>query len=299
VTERQRLGAKADILASGLGWPEGPVVTDDGAVIFVETFRSRLSRWEPSGRLSTYAHTGGGPNAVTLGADGCLYVTQNGGIVGPWHAKDRRTPSIQRVAPDGTIDAVVTSASGRPLRAPNDLAFGRDGALYFTDPGGSYDPVNRPDPGWLCRADGAGQAEILCECGHTFPNGIAAEADGCVVWVESYTRAVRRLRTDGSIELVRMLPEPSVPDGLAIAASGDLYITATRAGGIDVVSPDGGAHSFIRAGVVPTNCAFSGTDLIITDGGGLGLSGEPVLEGKLIRLRGTGAAGQDLFRGSL
>jgi len=223
---------------------------------------------------------------------------QNGGIVGPWRAADQRAPSIQRVAPDGSVDAAVTTASGRLLRAPNDLAFGKDGALYFTDPGGSYDPVNRPDRGWICRADPAGQAEIVCDVGNTFPNGIAAEANGSAVWVESYSRAVRRLKTDGSVELICTLPESSVPDGLAIAANGELYITATRAGGIDVVGPDGTAHRFIKVGVVPTNCAFQGNDLIITDGGDLGLSGQAALEGSLLKLSDLGT-GLTPFTGSL
>lgn len=61
-----------------------------------------------------------------------------------------------------------------------------------------------------------------------------------------------------------------------------------------------GTHKrFVAVGQVPTNCAFDGSDLIVTDGGDLGLSGEPVLAGRLLRVTGIGARGLRLFRGSL
>ena len=73
---------------------------------------------------------GGGPNGATLAADGSLYVTQNGGMGhGP-----RTTPGIQRVTPDGAVTEVVTEVAGMRLEGPNDLAFGDDGRLWFTDP---------------------------------------------------------------------------------------------------------------------------------------------------------------------
>ena len=56
--------------------------------------------------------------------------------------------SIQRVSLDGRVETVATDVDGVPLRMPNDLAFGPDGRLYFTDPG-LWDLESRPDPGRL------------------------------------------------------------------------------------------------------------------------------------------------------
>lgn len=49
--------------------------------------------------------------------------------------------------------------------------------------------------------------------------------------------------------------------------AGRLYVTTVNGGGIDVIRPDGRYDGFIKAGVIPTNCVFQGTDLIMTDAG--------------------------------
>jgi gluconolactonase len=133
-------------LAAGLGWPEGPAVLDDGRVVFVETFQGRLSIWDRNHGVQQYADIGGGPNAAAVGADGNIYITQNGGIVGPWRSPRPQSPSIQRISAAGHVDTVVTTTASRALSAPNDLAFSPDGCLYFTDPGGEYSRAASPTP---------------------------------------------------------------------------------------------------------------------------------------------------------
>lgn len=254
-------------LATGLAWPEGPAVLPDGSVAFVETYASHLGCWSPTDGHRVLADTGGGPNAVQLGSDGYLYCCQNGGVVGPWRAEEIRPPSIQRVSLDGKVEIVATEVDGYALRAPNDLAFGADGRLYFTDPGGSYDPENRPDPGRIFALAKDGTGELVAELPHVYPNGIVVEADGALVWVESYTRTVRRRAVDGTVTEVAVLDEGHVPDGLAVAGDGALYVTTVTSGGIDVLGPDGTPREFLPIGAVPTNCCFDGTTLYVTDGG--------------------------------
>lgn len=125
----------AEIVAEGLVWPEGPTVLEDGSVAFVETYRSQVSIWTPGKGVRRHARTGGGPNAVCAGSDGCLYVTQNGGVVGGWRADDVLPGQIQRISPDGKVETFATEVAGHTLRMPNDLAFAPDGRLVFTDPG--------------------------------------------------------------------------------------------------------------------------------------------------------------------
>ena len=45
-------------------------------------------------------------------------------------------PSIQKAWPDGRVETSCTEVDGIKLQAPNDLSFGPDGRLYFTDPRG-------------------------------------------------------------------------------------------------------------------------------------------------------------------
>ena len=71
------------VLASDLGFPEGPVYIPDGSIVFVEIRKGCLSRIDPAGTMSVVADTGGGPNGAAVGPDGCIYVCNNGGFV--WH----------------------------------------------------------------------------------------------------------------------------------------------------------------------------------------------------------------------
>lgn len=258
-----------ELLAEGLGWAEGPTVLPDGRICFVETYRSQISVWERDKGVSRYAYTAGGPNSCVLGADGVLYACQNGGTTGPWRAEEMVAPSIQRIEREGgSAEIIATELDGKTFHGPNDLVFGPDGRLYFTDPG-TYRPDD-PEPSYLFVLDADGSGRLLAELDPpTFPNGIAIEADGSVVWAESYTGMVRRLDpVGGSIEDIARLPgDHPIADGMAVGADGLLYVTTVNGGGIDVIAPDGTFGRHIAAGIVPTNCVFSGRDLIMTDAG--------------------------------
>ena len=275
-----------ELLAEGLGWAEGPTVLPDGRICFVETYRSQISVWERDKGVSRYAYTAGGPNSCVLGADGVLYACQNGGTTGPWRAEEMVTPSIQRIAREGgQAEIIATELDGRRFNGPNDLVFGPDGRLYFTDPG-TYRP-DEPEPSYLFVLEADGSGRLLAELDPpTFPNGIAIEADGSVVWAESYTGMVRRLDpASGAIEDIARLPgDHPIADGMAVGADGLLYVTTVNGGGIDVIRPDGAFQRHIKVGNVPTNCVFSGRDLIMTDAGILADSADASYGGQLWRL---------------
>ena len=275
-----------ELLAEGLGWAEGPTVLPGGRVCFVETYRSQISVWERGRGVSRYAHTAGGPNSCVMGLDGVLYACQNGGTVGPWRAEEMLPPSIQRIAREGgPAEIIATELDGVTFHGPNDLVFGPDGRLYITDPG-TYRPAD-PDPSRLFVMERDGSGRMLAELNPpTFPNGIAVEADGSVVWAESYTGMVRRLRVDtGDIEDIGRLPgEKPVADGMAVAVDGRLYVTTVNGGGIDVLQPDGRYDQFVKAGVIPTNVVFDGSTLYMTDAGILADTADASYGGQLWRI---------------
>ena len=80
------------VLAKGLGFPEGPIALGDGEVVFTQIRGQQLTRYK-DGRAETVARTGGGANGSTLGADGAFYVANNGGLCtspeGRWSADDQ------------------------------------------------------------------------------------------------------------------------------------------------------------------------------------------------------------------
>ena len=67
------------ILATGFGFPEGPVVCADGSVILTEIRNNQLSKVEPNGTVGVFSRCGGGPNGLAFGPDGALYLCNNGG----------------------------------------------------------------------------------------------------------------------------------------------------------------------------------------------------------------------------
>lgn len=287
-----------EVLAEGVGHPEGPCVLDDGRVVFANTYASEASVWQPGSRgATTFAYTGGGPNACVLGSDGCVYVTQTP-TVGAWTPPDPRPACIQRCSPDGReVEALCTEVAGIPLVAPNDLCFGPDGRLYFTD-SGDWDPVGKPHRGWIFALAPDGSGEVVVELDPVYPNGLVCEADGSVVWVESYTRLVRRRRPDGRVEELCELADGHIPDGLKLGADGNLYIATFSSGGIDVVGPDGAQVGFVETGGVPLNLCFLDESLVVCDFGTSDTSGPAPLCGRLVRVD-VGVAGAPVHRGAI
>jgi len=285
-----------ETLADGLGHPEGPDLLPDGRIVLVETYTSKIVAWSRDRGIHDYADCGGGPNACLLGDD-ALYITQNGGTVGRWRAERMSVPSIQKAWPNGRVEIVATEVDGIALQAPNDLAFGPDGRLYFTDPA-DYLPDDR-GPGRVFALGPDGTGELLEELPQAYPNGLAAEADGSIVWVESYERGVYRKRPGQPSEKIHQLPEGHIPDGLKIDARGNLWITTFMSGGVDVVAADGSAVDFLETGGVPLNCVFQGTDLIITDFGDLTqVPAAAPMTGRLWRAS-VGVAGMPLYRATI
>jgi gluconolactonase len=158
--------------------------------------------------------------------------------------------------------------------------------------------VNQPDPGYICVVEPDGTGRVIEELPPVYPNGIVAEPDGSIVWVESYTRRVVRRRPDGSSELLHELPEGHVPDGLKIDAEGNFWITTVSSGGVDVIARDGRALDFFGFGAVPLNCVFHGTSLVVCDFGTTDTGSAASMMGRLLKID-VGVAGMPLYRGAI
>jgi gluconolactonase len=270
-----------EVLAEDLAWPEGPSVLADASVAFVESDRGRVTVWRQRLGTRTLAVTGGRPNG-TVRVDDALYIAQSGPAAPDGGVADA-APSIQRVDLAGTVETIVTAVEGRPLERPNDIVVGLDGRLYFTDPG-RWDPDARPDSGAIFAVDRAGTGHLILDVGRVYPNGLGFDASGRLVWVESYTRRVKALRTDGRVETLHVFEDPAfVPDGLCVAPSGELIIAGTSASGLAVIAADGRVE-VVRAGAVPTNCTLHEGYLYVTDGGATRTPGAAQAGGSLWRI---------------
>ncbi|MHB8504290.1 MAG: SMP-30/gluconolactonase/LRE family protein [Acidimicrobiales bacterium] len=249
------------LLASGLGFPEGPAVMPDGRIVFCDGNTGDLLAWDGA-EVGAYAHPGGSPWGTVLGTDGCLYVTQGGPVPG---SDDTGAPSgIQRVGPDGAVEMLCRQVAGMELYGPNDLAFGPDGRLYFTESGSEQDlRFDVRSPGRLFVVDAGLDGEMLIELPGVYPNGIAFDDRGRLYWTESMAHRVRRME-DGQPVTFSQLPDSHVPDGMAFAADGRAFVATTVSGGVTVLSPEGELLEEITLGECATNCIFDGSTLYVT-----------------------------------
>lgn len=265
---------KAEVVATGIRFPEGPVYCPDpaggpGTLVCTSVADGALERVHlADGRIERVASVGGGANAAAAARDGGFVVTQNGGIdfastnLYPDPPRyEPVTPGLQRVHPDGTVEYLVDDG----FLAPNDLVVAADGTLWFTDPP-PYPPSNEPR-GRVHTMTPDGTVTTVAS-GFLYCNGIALEPDGTPVVVEAH--GLLRLVDGDRPWIVEELPGGS-GDGLCVDADGRLYVANTAAHGVRVLEPDGREVEFLALDGrgVTTNCCFGGADgrtLFATDG---------------------------------
>jgi gluconolactonase len=281
----------AAVVAESLGFPEGPLVLGPSRVAFVELYRGSIGVFE-DGRVRTLAVVGGCPNGLALGPDARIYFTQNSGGGGWYRCPDPKVPGIYALDPVSlSVEQVTTETAAGPLRQPNDLCFGPDGALWFTDPGTD----RRPQPGWICRYSGD-STRVVHRMGPVFPNGIGFDAEDHLIWSESRTRTIMVSGDPPSVAC--RLETPARPDGFAVCADGTLVVATLQSGGLDFVAPCRGSERTARRRiwaeeVVATNCAFEGSTLWVTDASSASDEVERP-SGRLWRLE-TNLVGKKLF----
>jgi gluconolactonase len=277
-------------LASGLEFPEGPVVLPDGSVAVCEIKGGRITRVATDGTKEVVAQPGGGPNGAQLGPDGKLYVCNNGaaydfvdlGGISVTHQppSGHEGGRIERIDIEtGEVEVLYEEADGHPLIAPNDLVFDGHGGFWFTDHGIRHERTQ--DRTWIryAKADGSEIREVMGPVDGA--NGIGLSPDGTKLYVaETYTAAIWSWDVSGPGEVGEpfpLLPHGGMPvarvsgfcalDSLAIDGDGNICVGTLLKGGITTIAPgtepaSGQEIDFVEAGDVwPTNIAFGGDDL--------------------------------------
>ncbi|MGI8792926.1 MAG: SMP-30/gluconolactonase/LRE family protein [Acidimicrobiales bacterium] len=275
-------------VATGLSFPEGPVMLPDGDLLFTEMVTGMLKRVPAGGgEVTVVASMGGSANGAAIGPDGRVYVANSGGW--SWtrlgemylpgnHAGTRADDyiggRIQVVdLENGSVEDLYIECDGRPLRAPNDLVFDAEGGFWFTDHGHVHDGVRDVGAVYYALPDGSSIVEVIRAA--DAPNGIGLSPDGGRLYVaETQTSRVwwwdlaapGRLANDAPFfgnggTLLAGLPGHQLFDSLAIDGDGYVCVATIVNGGITAISPDGASvqHAALPDPIV-TNICFGGDD---------------------------------------
>jgi len=276
-------GTKIEVLAGGFTWTEGPVwVADDsgGHLLFSDIPRNSIFRWSesrgvelfmrPSG-YSGVAYYGGEPgsNGLAIDGQGRLTLCEHG---------DRRVSVLTR---GGGKITLADRYEGRRFNSPNDLVFGSQGSIYFTDPPYGLperadDPRRELDFCGIYRLDPDGSLTLLSKQ-LARPNGIGLSPDQKTLYVAQSDPSDPiwmsfRVQDDKTLgegtkffsAAEQMKEFPGLPDGLAVAADGTIF--GSGPGGVYVLTPEGKLLGRLITGGRTSNCGFDadGSNLYIT-----------------------------------
>jgi gluconolactonase len=269
-----------EVIATGLQFPEGPIVMPDGSVILVEIKRGALTRvWK--GRTEVIATLGGGPNGAAFGPDGAVYVCNNGGFA--WHeigdflipgnaAGDYETGRIERVDLNtGKVDRLYERIDGKRLSGPNDIVFEKSGAFWFTDLGKWRKRKKERGGLYYAKPDGSLLKQI--QYGTLGLNGVGLSPDEKVVYAAE-TEAARLWAFDvvGPGEIAPPRPgfvgrfvagqsDLCLFDSLALQANGDICVATIIKSGITTITPAGVSSHVAFPDPIVTNICFGGADM--------------------------------------
>jgi sugar lactone lactonase YvrE len=252
-------GAKVEKVAGDFGFIEGPVWHRDGYLLFTDIPRNRIMKWHPKDGVSVFREPSEQANGLAFDTQGRLAACEH---------KARR---VSRTEADGKIETIVDKFEGKRLNSPNDLAFWRDGSIFFTDP-----PYGLPrqiegkelDFNGVYRLTPTGELAVLVK-DFERPNGIAFSPNYKTLYVaDTSKRHVRtfEVKSDGSLAAGRVFAElqpwaPNIqggPDGMKVDNKGNLYVTGP--GGVWVFDEKGKRLGVIITPEIPANCGFGDED---------------------------------------
>ncbi len=269
--------AKAEIIAEGFEWSEGPLwIEKDSMLLFSDVPTNTIYKWTAAKGKEIYLKPSGytdsipsickepGSNGLILDSEGNLVLCQHG---------DRRMARMDAPldAPIAKFISLADKYDGKRFSSPNDAVYSM-GELFFTDPPYGLSTQNDKDPKKEIPFNGVYKLKkdgtvILLTDSISRPNGIVFFSGGKRLLVASsdpdkpnwysfevsgdslingkifYSAAVHDKKLKG------------LPDGLKIDKNGNVF--ATGPGGLYIFNSAGKLLGKLTLENATSNCAFS------------------------------------------
>jgi gluconolactonase len=287
---------KAERLAEGFLFTEGPVWVPDGYLLFSDPNANAIYRWSENDGLSIFRTKSGytgfdigdyrqpGSNGLALDGEGRVTINEHG---------NRRVTRLEKT---GALTILADRFEGKRLNSPNDLVYKSDGSLYFTDPPFGL-PKLSDDPRKELAFTGvfrvaAGRLELL-GTDLSGPNGLAFSPDEKYLYVGNWDekkKVVMRyeVNDDGSLSAGTVFfdmtnaPGEDAIDGVKVDQHGNVYVSGPA--GLWILSREGKHLGTIITPEHPHNFAWG------DDGRSLYVTARSTLYRLRLRVSGAGMA---------
>ncbi|MDP6389288.1 MAG: SMP-30/gluconolactonase/LRE family protein [Alphaproteobacteria bacterium] len=253
--EGNALGARMD------SFLEGPSFDRQGNLWVVDIPFGRVFRISPDKVWTLAAEYDGEPNGLKIRNDGEIFIA------------DYKRGIMHLDPATGEVTEHRTRIRLEPFKGCNDLVFGSNGDMYFTDQGqtGWHDPTGR-----VFRLTPEGRLDLLVDTVPS-PNGLVLNLDESILFL-AVTRANQVWRVPLPPEgptykvgtFLHLSGGGGGPDGMALDEAGSLLVCHAGMGSVWVFDRMGEPLYRIRScrGINTTNIAYGGPDntgLFITE----------------------------------
>jgi gluconolactonase len=258
-------GAKVKLVASGLGWAEGPLWLRDGRLIVSDVYGDAVLVFDAAGHKSDFRRPSNVANGHALDANGSVVEAEAG--------DKTHHPLIARIAADGSATVLADNFRGKHLNEPNDLIVKRDGTIWFTDPSFDSDPSALGFYG-VYRLDPKTKAVTLLTKTIGTPNGIAFSPDEKTLYVsDTGYKTIASFPVTANETLGRPKQQFGEGcDGIGVDEQGNVWATTCHQD-IVITAPSGKRIGAIAFPGSTTNLAWGGTDgktlFVTTQNGGV------------------------------
>lgn len=243
--------AEMELLSSGHGLLEGPLFEPGQGLLFSDTLKGGVKRLRADGALEEVVAHRKGMGGLARHAAGGLVVSGR---------------TVAYKPPDGgATRTLIPDDPERGIRGFNDLVTDAAGRVYVGSLAFSPFGGDSPKPAFLHLVDLDGSTRVVAE-DVLLTNGLGFSPDGSRLYHSDSLRhavMVYDVLANGDVRNRRVFAaiEPGIPDGLAVAEDGSVWVALAHGGAVAGFAPDGREIARLALPVpMVTSLCFGGAD---------------------------------------